>query len=95
MQIQGAYEPSDRLIDELVQMYENDRLQCVELKTCTSKEFEVRHALTKKDKSLAVDSSGMVKMKVKKPHLEADTSTDLLVRQAFSTRGLAWSRPIW
>ena len=79
------YEPPDRLIDKLVQMYENDRLQYVRLKTCA---FEVRHALTKEDKSLAVDSSGMVKMKIQEPHLEADISADLLVRQAFARRGL-------
>ena len=48
----------------------------------------MRHASAKEDKSLAVDSSGMVKMKIKEPHLEADTSTDLLVRQAFTRRGL-------
>ena len=83
LQIQGVYEPSDRMIDKLVQMYENDRLQYVELKTCASKEFEVRHASAKEDKSLAVDSSGMVKMKIKEPHLEPDTSTDFSCSTSF------------
>ena len=46
VRIQGVYEPSDRLIDRLVQMYEDNRLSYIELQACALKEFEVKHSST-------------------------------------------------
>ena len=88
MRIQGVYEPSDRLIDRLVQMYEDNRLSYIELQACASKEFEVKHSSAKEDKTFMVDSSGSLKLKSKDSKLEADVTTDLLMRQAFARRGL-------
>ena len=88
VRIQGVYEPSDRLIDRLVQMYEDNRLSYIELQACTSKEFEVKHSSAKEDKTFMVDSSGSLKLKSKDSKLEADVTTDLLMRQAFTRRGL-------
>ena len=82
VRIQGVYEPSDRLIDRLVQMYEDNRLSYIELQACTFKEFEVKHSSTKEDKTFMVDSSGSLKLKSKDSKLEADVTTDLLMRRA-------------
>ena len=48
----------------------------------------MKHSSTKEDKTFMVDSSGSLKLKSKDSKLEADVTTDLLMRQAFTRRGL-------
>ena len=92
VKIQGPYEPSDRLVDRLVQMYEDNRLHHVPLSACTSKEFEIKNTSTKEDKTFMLDPTGALKMKSKESSLEADTSSDLLLRQAFTRRSLGFDQ---
>ena len=89
LRIEGKLEPSDRLCDLANAMYEENRLQHIEISKCTSKEQEVLNASAKEDKHVAVDSSGAVRIRDKDQKLEADLSTDMLTRLAFVRRGLA------
>lgn len=92
LRIEGKLEPSDRLIDRAVSMYEENRLSYLELTKCTNKEQEVLASGSKDDKHMTIDASGTVKLKEKGPKQEADLSSDLLVRQAMMRRGLAFER---
>ena len=92
LRIEGKLEPSDRLIDRVVSMYEENRLSYIELSKCTHKEQEVLVAGSKEDRQLSIDATGNVKIKDKELKLEADLSSDLLVRQAMQRRGLAFDQ---
>ncbi|CAK9011251.1 unnamed protein product, partial [Durusdinium trenchii] len=73
-------------------MYEENRLSYIELSKCTHKEQEVLVAGSKEDRQLSIDATGNVKIKDKELKLEADLSSDLLVRQAMQRRGLAFDQ---
>ena len=88
--IQGFREPSDRLVDKCVAIYEENRLAYVDLTTCTSKDAEVKASgSSKEDKHLTIDASGNVRMKGQQLKIEADISSDLLLQYALERRGLA------
>ena len=89
LKIEGTLEPADRLVDLLVQQYEENRVAHVELSRCISKEQEVLSATSKEDRHLTIDSSGTVRIKGKDVKLEADVSSDLLLTYALTRRGLA------
>ena len=89
LRIVGKLEPSDRLVDRFAHIYEENRLVYVELSQCTSKEQEVLNISQKEDRHMVVDSSGGVKLREKETKLEADVSTDLMIRMALMRRGLA------
>ena len=89
LRIVGKLEPSDRLIDKVANMYEENRISYLELNRCTSKEQEVLNTSIKDDKHVSIDSAGTVKVRDKDSKLEADVSTDLMVRMALMRRGLA------
>ena len=88
LKIEGTLEPADRLVDLLVQQYEENRVAHVELSRI-SKEQEVLSATSKEDRRLTIDSSGAVRIKGKDVKLEADVSSDLLLKYALACRGLA------
>ena len=73
-------------------MYEDNRLHHVPLSACTSKEFEIKNTSTKEDKTFMLDPTGALKMKSTESSLEADTSSDLLLRQAFTRRSLGFDQ---
>ena len=89
IQIEGVLEPSDRLVDLLVAQYEDNRVAYVELSKCTSKEQEVLAPSAKEDRMLTVDSAGSVKVKGPQAKVEADLTSDLIIRYALTRRGLA------
>ena len=89
LRIVGKLEPSDRLIDRIANLYEENRISYIELTKCTSKEQEVLNSSIKEDKHVSIDSAGTVKVRDKDSKLEADISTDLMVRMALMRRGLA------
>ena len=70
-------------------MYEENRISYIELSRCTSKEQEVLNSSSKDDKHVSIDSAGTVKVRDKDSKLEADVSSDLMVRMALMRRGLA------
>lgn len=76
-------------------MCEENRLQHFEIFGCTSKEQEILNSTQKHDKHVSVDSSGAVRICDKDSKLEADLSTDMLTRRAFTRRGLARTRPTY
>ena len=89
MAIQGFREPSDRLVDKAVSLYEENRLTYIPLTSCTSKDAEVKSQATKEDKHLVIDAVGNVKLRNQPEKLEADVSSDLLIQYALERRGLA------
>ncbi|CAE7303252.1 SLC24A2 [Symbiodinium sp. CCMP2592] len=83
-------EPSDRLVDRCVAIYEENRLVYVELSASTSKEDEIKQATLKEDRHLVVESGGNVRLKgLVNNKMDADISSDLLMRYALTRRGLA------
>ena len=92
IRIEGKFEPSDRLVDLAVSLYEENRLQHVELSRCTSKEQEVLNSSQREDKHVAIDASGAVRIRDKEHKLEADLSSDMFVRLALMRRGLAFDQ---
>ena len=89
LSIQGPNEPSDRLVDRCVQIYEMNRLVHVPLNFCASKDDEIRNHKDKEDRLLSVDATGQIHIKNAAIKVEADLSSDLLVRFALTRRGLA------
>ena len=89
LRIEGKLEPSDRLIDIAVGMYEDNRLSYLDPQKCTSKEQEVVNSTGKDDKHIAIDSSGSVRVRDKLGKLDADISSDMFLRLALMRRGLA------
>ncbi|CAE6946874.1 SLC24A2 [Symbiodinium sp. CCMP2592] len=93
--IRGPLEPSDRLVDRCVAIYEENRLVYVELSACTSKEDEIKQATLKEDRHLVVESGGNVRLKgLVNNKMDADISSDLLMRYALTRRGLAMEQVI-
>ena len=89
LSIHGPNEPSDRLVDRCVQIYEMNRLVHVPLNFCASKDDEIRNHKDKEDRLLSVDATGHIHIKNAAIKVEADLSSDLLVRFALTRRGLA------
>ena len=91
LRIVGRMEPADRLVDTAVSQYEENRLAYIELSKCI-KEQEILAGSSRDDKQMAVDSSGIVRLRKRESKVDADLSTDLLVRQAFMRRALAYDQ---
>ena len=85
--IQGNLEPSDRLVDVAVTMFEENRLSYTEPSACTSKSQEVL-SKSKEDKHISI-VDGSLRIKNPANKLEAELGTDLLLRYALTRRGLA------
>ncbi|CAE7779729.1 unnamed protein product, partial [Symbiodinium necroappetens] len=90
--IEGPLEPADRLIDLVVQQYEENRVYHVDLHKCPSKEQEVLSQSSKEDRNITIDAMGNVRVKGKDAKLEADLASDLLLRNAFTRRALAYDQ---
>ena len=85
--IRGNLEPSDRLVDVAVTMFEENRLSYIEPSACTSKSQEVL-SKSKEDKHISI-VDGSLRIKNPANKLEAELGTDLLLRYALTRRGLA------
>lgn len=84
----GPYEPGDSVIDRLVNQYESDRLQYVERSARVSREHEMLGG-QKKDPRLTVQTSGGLKCASPQQVDPCDTSSEILLRYALTSRGLA------
>ena len=85
--IRGNFEPSDRLVDVAVTMFEENRLSYIEPSACTSKSQEVL-SKSKEDKHISI-VDGSLRIKNPGNKLEAELGTDLLLGYALTRRGLA------
>ena len=92
IQIEKTLEPADRLVDLAVSQYEENRIHHIELSRCISKEQEILASGSKEDKKLDIDASGNVKIKGQDAHIEPDTPSELLLRNAFTRRALAYDQ---
>ena len=89
--IEGPLEPADRLIDLVVQQYEENRVYHVDLHKCPSKEQEVLSQGSKEDRNITIDALGNVRVKGKDAKVEADLASDILLN-AFTRRALAYDQ---
>ena len=88
LEIRGAYEPGDGLVDKCVSFYEQDRLQYLEWSQCVSREHELLTS-SKKDQRLVVQASGELKVSQSSKSEPCDASSEIMLRYCLSRRGLA------
>ena len=89
LRIVGQIEPSARLVDKCCQMYDENCVRFLELSVCTSQDAEVKHPSLKEDKLLVFGHDGSVKTRNKDGGVDADLSSELLMRYAWTRKGLA------
>ena len=89
LRIEGRLEPSDRLVDAAVAMYEENRVSYLELSKCTSKDQEVLNSSLKEDRHMTIDHHGVVRLKDKEMKDDVNISTDMFLRLVLMRRGLA------
>ena len=70
-------------------MYEDNSLSYLPLQSCPCRDDEVKFKKDRDDKMLAVDGTGHVSLRSQAVKVEADVSTDLLLKHALTRRGLA------
>ena len=88
LDIRGAHEPGDSLVDKCVAMYEADRLQYVTWASAVSREHELLHA-SKHEKLLALDPSGNLRLSKRTDEQSCDASNEILLRNCLVRRALA------
>ncbi|CAE7227529.1 unnamed protein product, partial [Symbiodinium natans] len=89
LNIHGPTLPGHSVIDRCVQMYEDNSLSYLPLQSCPCRDDEVKFKKDRDDKMLAVDGTGHVSLRSQAVKVEADVSTDLLLKHALTRRGLA------
>ena len=85
--IRDQYEPSNYLIDSLVNMFEDGVLRYVALEDCATREAEMSGA--KKSKEWKPNGSGHLIEVIKEDGTKVAITTDLRMLQAFTRRGIA------
>lgn len=86
--IEGPNEPSQALLEEAVQQYDNKVLKYIEPARCTSREAEL--LVTKVDKRLHLDSNASLSVKETKQVPDADTHSAFNLMQCFRRRAVAY-----
>ncbi|CAE7564327.1 PRSS12 [Symbiodinium sp. CCMP2456] len=86
--IRGSTEPSERLVDICVAIYERNQLQYVPWSRCSSCEHESQSE-SRKEVKLTLDGGGKVKVDSSTKELVADTSSEVHITQALQRRALA------
>jgi hypothetical protein len=88
--ISGANEPANCLVDKCVQMLEDGQLKYLPVNECPSRTQEVLNQ--KKEPAISFDSSGMIKLSKRDLETKADVSSELKVQQALLRRALAFDQ---
>ncbi len=86
--IEGAFEPSNALIEECVQQYESKILKYIEPAKCVSRESE--RLSVKTDKKLQLNQNSVLTLKETSKIPDADTNSAFALLQCFKRRGLAY-----
>ena len=86
--VEGPHEPSQALIEECVQQYDNRTLKYIEPSKCTSRESEL--LAQKVDKRLQLDQNSVLKVKDNKTVPDADAATAFALLQCLRRRGIAY-----
>ena len=87
LRLVGELEPADSLVDAACQMAEDGRLQFIDWSACVKKEQEL--VAGKKEALFKTDSAGTLRLATATQDLQADLSTDLLIRFSLQRRALA------
>ena len=86
--IEGAMEPANALIEECVQQYESKILKYVEPARCVSREAELLSVKT--DKKLQLNQNSVLTVKESSKIPDADTNSAFALLQCFKRRGIAY-----
>ena len=89
LNIHGPMLPGHAVIDKCVQMYEDNVLHYLSPQQCPSRDDEVKFKKDRDDKMLSVDGAGHVSLRSQPAKVDADVSSDLLLKLALTRRGLA------
>ncbi|CAE7555695.1 SLC24A2, partial [Symbiodinium sp. CCMP2592] len=87
--IHGPTLPGHAVIDKCVQMYEDNVLHYLPPQSCPCRDDEVKFKKDRDDKMLSVDGAGHVSLRTQVAKVDADVSSDLLLKLALTRRGLA------
>ena len=90
MVLTGELECADALIDQCVAQYDENRLRYVSWDKCLNKAAEMDGA--KKDSSISKGLGGALKMVESETYPDADTSNELLLKNALLRRALAYDQ---
>ena len=88
--ISGANEPANCLVDKCVQMIEDGQLKYLAVNECPSRTQEVLNQ--KKEPTISFDSTGAIRMSKKDLETRADVSSELKTQQALLRRALAFDQ---
>ena len=86
--LEGEREVSHALVDAVVQLCEDDQMRYIRWEQCTKRDAELMGI--KSDPVWKPDPSGLIRETRVALELSADTSTDLLLRNALQRRSLAF-----
>lgn len=86
--IEGALEPANALIEECIQQYDNKVLKYIEPARCVSREAELLSVKT--DKKLQLNQNSVLMLKESSKVPDADTNSAFALLQCFKRRGLAY-----
>ena len=89
LNIHGPMLPGHAVIDKCVQMYEDNVLHYLSPQQCPCRDDEVKFKKDRDDKMLSVDGAGHVSLRSQPAEVDADVSSDLLLKLALTRRGLA------
>eukprot|EP00439_Symbiodinium_sp_Y106_P068674 s2442_g11.t1 len=89
LNIHGPMLPGHAVIDKCVQMYEDNVLHYLSPQQCPCRDDEVKFKKDRDDKMLSVDGAGHVSLRSQPAKVDADVSSDLLLKLALTRRGLA------
>ena len=89
LNIHGPMLPGHAVIDKCVQMYEDNVLHYLSPQQCPCRDDEVKFMKDRDDKMLSVDGAGHVSLRSQPAKVDADVSSDLLLKLALTRRGLA------
>jgi hypothetical protein len=90
MMLVGELECADALIDLCVAQYDENRLKYVPWERCLNKASEMEGS--KKDTSISKGLNGVLKISDSEVLPDADTSTELLLKNAMTRRSLAYDQ---
>ena len=86
--LSSSLEPSHALVDKAVHQFEENCIQYIDLKQCTSRESEIQNEKT--TPQLTFDSSGNIKVTKQHSLTECSIQGDIRLRGAFTRRSLAY-----
>ena len=87
--MEAENDPSDRLVDKCIDIFEQNRLRYIGPEECTKRDLEMT-GHKNNDPAWAIDGSGFVKYKQKDDDPTCKVDSQLMLQFAWKRRGLAF-----